>query len=152
MKNVFELKAIGVIKRDNESKRIIVDEKYRPAMKKLEDFSHIIVFWWADEGDNEEARELLTCFPPYAEEVEAGMFSCRSPLRPNPIAMTVCPILSVDHEKGIITVSEIDAGDNTPLLDIKAYFPVCDRVKDAKYPDWLAGWPEWMPEEGIGLM
>jgi tRNA-Thr(GGU) m(6)t(6)A37 methyltransferase TsaA len=152
MKKTFELIQIGEIKRDDNQKMIIVDKAYRDLMKRIEDFSHIMVFWWANEGDNEEARNMLTCEPPYAEGIEAGMFACRSPFRPNPIAMTVCPIISVNHERGEIVVSEIDATDGTPLVDIKAYFPVCDRVQNAKYPDWLQGWPEWMPEEGIGLM
>jgi len=24
-------------------------------------------------------------------------------------------------------------------------------VKEAKIPKWLSDWPEWMPEQGIGL-
>jgi len=48
-------------------------------------------------------------------------------------------------------VQNIDALDGTPVIDLKAYFPVSDRVKDARLPDWLVGWPEWFPEEGLGL-
>jgi len=48
-------------------------------------------------------------------------------------------------------VSDIDAYDGTPIVDLKAYFPVCDRVKEATIPEWLSNWPEWMPEQGIGL-
>ncbi len=48
-------------------------------------------------------------------------------------------------------IADIDAYDGTPLVDLKAYFPVCDRVQEARIPEWLAGWPEWMPEEGLGL-
>lgn len=58
----------------------------------------------------------------------------------------------VDEMKGEVEVENIDAYDGTEIIDIKAYFPVCDRVKDAKIPDWLQGWPDWMPDEGIGLM
>ena len=35
--------------------------------------------------------------------------------------------------------------------ELKAYFPVCDRVQAIKVPDWIAHWPEWLPEEGMGL-
>jgi tRNA (Thr-GGU) A37 N-methylase len=48
-------------------------------------------------------------------------------------------------------VADIDAYDGTPVIDLKAYFPVCDRVKEARIPAWLVDWPEWMPEEGLGL-
>ena len=48
-------------------------------------------------------------------------------------------------------VADIDAYDGTPIVDLKACFPVCERVKEAYIPEWLSDWPEWMPEEGIGL-
>lgn len=85
-------------------------------------------FWWAAEHDNEASRSILQTDPPYAEDKRTGVFACRSEYRPNPIAMTVCPI-----------------------LDLKTYFPVCDRVKNATIPAWLRGWPEWMPRNDLGL-
>jgi tRNA (Thr-GGU) A37 N-methylase len=51
-----------------------------------------------------------------------------------------------------VVVKEIDAMDGSTVLDLKAYFPVTDRVQDARYPEWLPDWPLWMPKEGIGLM
>jgi tRNA (Thr-GGU) A37 N-methylase len=45
----------------------------------------------------------------------------------------------------------MDAFDGTPVLDLKGYFPVCDRVKDVRIPEWTEGWGEWMPDEGLGL-
>ncbi len=60
------------------------------------------------------------------------------------------------HTEGEVTEEEIselleDAYDGTPTVDLKAYLPVCDRVKEPSIPEWLSYWPEWMPEEGIGL-
>jgi tRNA (Thr-GGU) A37 N-methylase len=65
--------------------------------------------------------------------------------------MTTCKILKVDEKNGIIQVADIDAFDGTPIVDLKAYYPVCDRVKDTRIPEWFSDWPEWMPETGIGL-
>jgi tRNA (Thr-GGU) A37 N-methylase len=65
--------------------------------------------------------------------------------------MTTCKILKVDEANGVVQVANIDAYDDTPIIDLKAYFPVCDRVKEAKIPEWLSDWPEWLPEEGLGL-
>jgi len=79
------------------------------------------------------------------------VFATRAEYRPNPIAMTTCKILNVDEIMGIVKVADIDAYDDTPIVDLKAYFPVCDRVKRTRIPEWLSDWPEWMPEEGIGL-
>ncbi len=65
--------------------------------------------------------------------------------------MTTCKLIAMDEQNGFIEVAEIDAFDETPIVDLKAYFPVCDRVKEARIPEWLSDWPEWMPDEGLGL-
>ena len=48
-------------------------------------------------------------------------------------------------------VAQIDAFDGTEVLDLKAYFPVCDRVRDAHIPEWLNWGIDWLPDEGLGL-
>ena len=94
----------------------------------------------------------MDCIPPYGQNPpKTGVFATRAEYRPNPIALTTAQILDVDHKKGIIEVQNLDAFDNTPVLDLKAYFPVCDRVKYATIPEWIVGWPEWFPDEGMGL-
>ena len=80
-----------------------------------------------------------------------GVFATRAEYRPNPIGLTVVEILEINHESGIIKVKNIDAFDKTPIIDLKAYFPVCDRVQEAKIPSWITGWPEWFPDDGMGL-
>lgn len=154
--NGFQISSIGTIRREsnNEAKTIalVVDEPFRPAMKELEYFSHIIVYWWADRHDTREYREMLQCNPPYAPDHTTGVFATRAPYRPNPISMTTCKILNVDETGGIIKVADIDAFDGTHIIDLKAYFPVCDKVQNAHIPEWLSEWPDVMPEQGIGLM
>ncbi len=148
----YELRPIGTVRRDGAQIQLEIAEAYRPALKQLEHFSHVMVFWWAGQFDNEEYRNMLQSRPPYAEEHLTGVFATRSPYRPNPIAMTTCPLVAVDEEQGLLTVTDIDAFEGTAILDLKAYFPVCDRVKEAHIPEWLADWPDWMPESGQGLM
>lgn len=147
----FQISAIGQVRRVERSVLVEISEPFRDGLKQLNHFSHVIVFWWASEHDTEASRSILQTDPPYAEDKRTGVFACRSEYRPNPIAMTVCPILDVDEVNGIVHVSNIDAYDGTPILDLKAYFPVCDRVKNATIPTWLRGWPEWMPQNGVGL-
>ncbi len=147
----FEMRQIGAVRRTDTGIRLEIEAPYRPAMRELDHFSHVIVFWWAHGLDEEEWREMLQTKPPYAPGHISGVFATRAPYRPNPIAMTTCKILSMDEGAGVMTVTDIDAIDGTPILDLKAYFPVCDRVRDATIPGWLAGWPEWMPDAGLGL-
>ena len=147
----YELHPIGHVRRSEDGVRLEILERFWPALKQLGHFSHAIVFWWANQHDNEESRAMLQCEPPYAPGKVTGVFACRAEYRPNPIGMTTCKILEVDEEKGVVRIADIDAYDGSPIVDLKAYFPVCDRVKDAYIPDWLAGWPEWMPDQGLGL-
>jgi len=123
-----------------------IDEPYRAGLKKMDQFSHVLIFWWADKMDTEKYRGLTTCELPYAPGVEAGVFASRSEYRPNPIAVTTMAILSVDVENGIVVLPWIDAFDGTPVLDLKPYIPISDRIRDFKVAPWAADWPEWMED------
>ena len=150
-REAFSVYPIGHVRRMEGHVDLEIDEPFRPALKQLEKFSHVIVVWWGDQVDQEEARTLLTCEPPYAEGHLTGVFACRAEYRPNLIALTPCKVLSVDEEEGVVRVNDVDALDGSPIIDLKAYFPVLDRVRDAHIPDYLVEWPKWLPEDGIGL-
>jgi tRNA (Thr-GGU) A37 N-methylase len=61
--------------------------------------------------------------------IQRGTFALRSPARPNPIAMSVVKLLSVDDNR--LSVVGLDCLDGTPLLDIKPYFASTDSVPEA---------------------
>lgn len=103
---------------DEESTIEILPE-YISALEGLEKVESIIVLYWGDRAD----REVLKTKPPFMTE-EYGVFSTRSPHRPNPIAMCVCNIISIENNK--IKVKGLDALDGSPLLDIKRYIPRVD--------------------------
>ncbi len=140
--NVMRMMAIGRIRREEKAIVLEIDAPYRPALDDLHHFSHVMVFWWADAFDNDEARARLHIKPPYAPDRSIGVFATRSPFRPNPIAMTTCPIVDLDVAAGRVTVTEIDAFDGTRIVDLKAYLPFCDRVREPRVAPWLAGWPD----------
>lgn len=150
MAEQMTLLPIGRVVRD-ERVALQIDVPYRPALAHLADFSHVVALWWVTGHDNPQSREITRCELPYAPGVEAGVFACRSEYRPNPIGVTVCPIVDVDEAAGRVTVADIDAFDGTPLLDLKPYIGVTDRVQEIRQPPWFAEWPEWLPDEGIGL-
>jgi tRNA-Thr(GGU) m(6)t(6)A37 methyltransferase TsaA len=149
--NSYEIFPIGHISRNNGSTTLNLLEPYRLALKQLEEFSHVLVIWWANKHDNSKSRSIMQCKLPYAEGQIAGVFACRAEYRPNPISVTVCEILDVNEETGIVKIRNIDAYDDTPLLDLKPYIPVCDRVQDMKVPTWFSDWPDWFPDDGLGL-
>lgn len=141
--NHFILNPIGQVHVTKEKFSIEIAKPYRAGLKELNHFSHVIVSWWATEQDNSQSRAIIETKLPYASNIVAGVFACRSEYRPNPIGITVCYCQNIDLEKGLIEVPYIDAFDKTPVIDLKPYFPVSDRVRDFKVPSWVENWPEW---------
>ena len=144
----YALHPIGYVRASEEEQSYIlqIDEAYRPALKEMAQFSHILIFWWADKMDTKQHRNIMTTELPYAPGVEAGVFACRSEYRPNPIAVTTMMIIDVDVENGIVVLPWIDAFDGTPILDLKPYIPISDRIRDYTVAEWLTDWPEWMED------
>jgi len=60
-----------------------------------------------------------------------GVFATRSPVRPNPIGLSVAKIESIDFQNPAIEVSGLDLLDQTPILDIKPYVPYADAITAA---------------------
>lgn len=75
-----------------------------------------------------------------------GVLASRSPVRPNPIAITACTLIALDKENHRLEVAYLDAEDGTPILDIKPYEPSIDRVRDVKMPAWCNHWPNSLEE------
>lgn len=145
-KEAYQVVPIGYARQDGAQFFVEILPPYRTALKQMEHFSHVHIIWWANLLDSPEERTLLEVEPPYAPGINTGIFATRSPARPNPVAVTTVRILGVDHKAGIVRVTWHDAIDGTPVIDLKTYMPVSDRVREPQIPDWLSDWPEWMPE------
>ncbi|MBE5962569.1 MAG: SAM-dependent methyltransferase [Lachnospiraceae bacterium] len=140
----FFVEPIGTIDNKGEEGPVTIhlDKQYAPALEGLKDFSHVMILWWFSEFDTSKGRSLLTTDCPYkGGPKQLGIFATRSPMRKNPIAVSVADIISIDVEKGILTLSYLDAFDGTPVLDIKPYTPSLDRVEHPSVPSWCSSWP-----------
>jgi tRNA-Thr(GGU) m(6)t(6)A37 methyltransferase TsaA len=127
--------------------RLQIEERYRPALRGLGSCTHAIILWWADQLENPVEREAdLIVELPYAPGVRTGVFANRSQARPNPISITTSFLIDVNEQAGTVDLAWIDAYDGTPVLDIKPYLPMSDRVRDAEYPEWLEGFPDSMED------
>jgi tRNA (Thr-GGU) A37 N-methylase len=147
----MRLVQIGTVRREKSGVFIEIEPAYREGLAGLEEYSHCHVLWWANADFGFDKRKVLTAELPYAPGHKAGVFACRGPFRPNLVMMTVCPINEVDFSNGRIKVADIDAMDGSPVLDLKAYYGVCDRVKEPLQPAWLPAWGDWVPQKGIGI-
>lgn len=91
-----------------------IDPAYAAGLKDIDGFSHLIVIFVFHKS---EPGHLLVK-PPF-ENRRRGVFSTRSPHRPNPVGMTVVRLLG--RRGNILRVSGIDMLEGTPVLDIKPY-------------------------------
>jgi tRNA-Thr(GGU) m(6)t(6)A37 methyltransferase TsaA len=143
-RETYKVSPIGRVSVRDDGFRLELDKQYIPALRELDEFSHVLVLWWCHRLDNEEIRALTQFDRPYKRApAKMGVFATRSPARPNPIAATVVPLLKVDHKTGTIRIAYIDAEDGSPVADIKPYHPCTDRVKEVSVPAWCRHWPEW---------
>jgi tRNA-Thr(GGU) m(6)t(6)A37 methyltransferase TsaA len=147
---LYQISPVGHIRRSQGRTFIQILDRYAAALTQLEQFGHVQVLWWFSEFDQMHYRQTTQCQPPY-DAPRSGVFACRSPVRPNPIGLTTAMILSVDQDQGRVEIARIDAHDGTPVIDLKPYIPVCDRLRDVRVPDWMSDWPEWMPQEGLEI-
>ena len=145
----YEVNSIGTICNDEAGTFIKLDAEFVPALEALDGFSHITVLWWASDFDNEQFRSVLDTEQPYKKAPEKmGIFATRSPIRPNPIALTTVEVIHIDYQNGVIQIAYIDGNDNTPVLDIKPYTPSFDRVEEPAVPAWCSHWPMSLEQSG----
>ena len=127
--NVRELRFGDFAKEVSE---IVVDEKYTEALDGIEDYSHIIIVYWMDKVKEHVIKHRPQGNP---EVPIVGIFACRCPARPNPIAITTVKLLERKGNK--IKVEGLDVLNGTPVIDIKPHWPQYDKVENAKIPGWV---------------
>ncbi len=94
--------------------KLVVDEKYRDAFLGLKKGQQIVILYWMHQAE----RDILQVHPRHdLSRPLRGVFSTRSPQRPNPIALDTVEITAITDT--VIEVVGLDAVDGTPLLDIK---------------------------------
>ena len=131
----FVLKPIGSVHKANGLTTLVLKKDVEPALKGLNGFSHVWVLWWFDRSDTPKKRSVLQVHPRgNRKNPLTGVFACRSPVRPNLIALSLCRVLSVTNN--MVEIDKIDAFSDTPILDLKPYIPGYDSAK-ASIPDWL---------------
>jgi tRNA-Thr(GGU) m(6)t(6)A37 methyltransferase TsaA len=93
---------------------LVFDEAFRPAITDLHVGGEILVLTWLHLASRDILRVYPRGNPANAEE---GVFSTRSPDRPNPIGLHRVTIVDVQGNR--IRVSDLEALDGTPIIDVK---------------------------------
>jgi tRNA-Thr(GGU) m(6)t(6)A37 methyltransferase TsaA len=124
----MELHAIGIVRsplkdRDAAPKQgdegapettLEIAAELVPALRGISAGDQILVLTWLDRAD----RDALVVHPRGDENrPEAGVFSTRSPDRPNPIGLHRVRVVAIEGAN--LRVEDLEALDGTPVLDLK---------------------------------
>jgi len=104
-------------------------EEYRPGLKDLDGFSHIVLLYIFHRSDGYKLQVI-----PFMDTETRGLFATRAPKRPNPIGLSVVQLDQI--KEGVLHIQNVDMLDGTPLLDIKPYVPEFDSQLDIR-TGWL---------------
>ncbi len=133
----FVVKPIGVIKTPHTDKqktpiqpcfaesfegKAEVYPEYGAGLQDLSGFSHIYLVYLFDR---ESSEKLIV--KPFLQDIERGVFATRAPCRPNRIGLSIVRLTSCDNL--ILKFSGADMLDGSPLLDIKPYTALFDRIE-----------------------
>ena len=142
----MEVHPIGRVECEDGEFRIALNPESAPALRGLEGYSHVQLIWWFDRV---HGRGTLVEERPYTQGPdELCVFATRSPMRPNPIAVSSVGIAYVDEATATVGLYYIDAFPESPVLDLKPYTPSVDRVESPSVPKWCARWPRSYEEIG----
>lgn len=93
---------------------IEIADAYVTGIKSLKVGDQVLLLTWLHQAD----RSVIECYPRREVHVPPlGVFSTRSPDRPNPIGIHQVTI--VDINKNIVSVDALETLDGTPVVDIK---------------------------------
>ena len=93
---------------------IVFDRAVVEALDGLQVGDDVIVLTWLDRAD----RDVLRVHPRGdRSRAPQGVFSTRSPARPNPIGLHRVEVVSIDGAR--VRVRNLEAVDGTPVVDVK---------------------------------
>ncbi len=126
---------------DSDAAAVLVLDPLKIPPEALADLAGMERIWvlsWLHRGGGWSPQ----VFPPRGPRQRRGLFSTRSPDRPNPIGLSAVELVRVEgcdlHVRGI------DLLDGTPILDIKPYVPYADA-----FPGARAGWIDSIPRDEL---
>ncbi|SCF14749.1 tRNA-Thr(GGU) m(6)t(6)A37 methyltransferase TsaA [Micromonospora coriariae] len=101
---------------------LVFDPQVERALGDVQVGAELLVLTWLDRA----RRDILSVHPRGDEtRPETGVFSTRSPHRPNPIGLHRVRVLAVDGLR--VRVADLEALDGTPVLDVKPVLGAADE-------------------------
>ncbi|MDQ6805807.1 MAG: tRNA (N6-threonylcarbamoyladenosine(37)-N6)-methyltransferase TrmO [Actinomycetota bacterium] len=93
---------------------LVFEDAFAPGLENVQPLDEILVLTWLDRA----GRDVLRVHPRGdPARPEQGVFSTRSPSRPNPIGLHRVQIMAIEGNR--LQVRNLEALDGTPIIDLK---------------------------------
>jgi tRNA-Thr(GGU) m(6)t(6)A37 methyltransferase TsaA len=117
---------------DGPTCRIEVFPPWDKGLDSIAEFERLEVLYWLHES-----RRDLAMQSPRSDGQARGVFSLRTPVRPNPIATSIVQLVKV--EGPVLFVRGLDCLDGTPLIDLKPDRGLFKPLAPAQVGDFQVG-------------
>ena len=124
----------GALSEEGGVLEFVSGKNYEQALEDLEGIDRVWVLFLFHDVKGWKSK-----VQPPRDVQKKGVFSTRSPHRPNPIGLSSVKLRSVKGR--FVYIEEHDLLDGTPILDIKPYIPYADS-----FPGVKTGWIEETPK------
>jgi tRNA-Thr(GGU) m(6)t(6)A37 methyltransferase TsaA len=102
---------------------LVFEREFQEGLRDLRVGQEVLVLTWLDRSD----RQTLSVHPRGDQHAALrGVFSTRSPDRPNPVGIHRVRLVEIESPTRF-KVRDLEALDGTPIIDLK---PVLDRVQE----------------------
>lgn len=108
-------------------------QDFEQALADLAGFTHAWIIFVFHEAKGWKPKVQ----PPRGIDRKVGVFASRAPYRPNPIGLSLVPLVKIEGRR--LWIGDSDLLDGTPILDIKPYVATTDALPDAGL-----GWMEFL--------
>ena len=119
MPDKLQIEPIGEVRRFEDGASVVeVKPRFADTLSGVEVGSELQVLYWMHELNGDD-QQLMRVHPRGDHDrPKRGVFSLRSPMRPNPIGVSNVRVLEVEGTR--LVVSGLDALDGSPVIDLKA--------------------------------
>lgn len=117
---------------DGPTCRIEVFAPWDAGLDSIAEFERLEILYWLHES-----RRDLVMQSPRSDGSARGVFSLRTPVRPNPIGTSIVEL--VKAERSVLLVRGLDCLDGTPLIDLKPDRSLFKPLAPAQAGDFQVG-------------
>lgn len=99
--------------------------EYKSGLKDLDGFSHLVLVCHFHMSSKFSLQVV-----PFGETEKRGLFSTRSPNRPNHVGISIVRLKKI--EDNILFISDLDILDGTPVIDLKPYVREFEKLSKVR--------------------